>query len=198
MNPEALHKLYPYREGKSGIPFDAILNAAENGNQEGKVLGGSGRTLRFLVTNEQLLIVDAQRAEFQLKATIEIPPLGENQLFFDLKTRATQAEEFKNDYLAADGHHPDLFATKFIQFSLSYFQSLGMKVDQIKSQWDAGTINYQVFKDELASSGDEVQSAKQTWSGQRFNELGFTEIDTVDATSDPDHVVVFFSQKSNG
>jgi hypothetical protein len=186
---------YPYKSGEFGIPFRDIFEHFKNGQKAGTVIGGSGREINFIITKNSLSIYDAEFSDRGMSSMVD----KHNILTFWIQTEISKldwSEKFPWK------RHPDMFAKDLIHVALQHFEDANTRIDICRGKWRYFSINHQAYREEFERSGDRVKAAKNTWSGQRFIECGFSEIDAEDIryealTRNSDLIQADFHRPSN-
>jgi hypothetical protein len=160
---------YPYEPGKAGIPFEEIFQYSKNGRENGIIVGGSGRKIKFEIKESFLEVCDPEFPDRIMGASVKRHGVAT----FKLQTKVSELDE----YLEFPWEkHPDMFAKYFVPVALEHFKNMGIEVNICRGIWSRGSDNYATYVDELKRSRDQVKAAKNTWSGKRFAECGFSEI----------------------
>lgn len=172
------------RNPEAGIPWDKIIYAAEHGVSEGRVKGFSGSSLRYSISkSDEILevgIVDVAKPIFRAHMEADLP--GN---FFTLNIHT------KGDYDNKPVRHPDLRGGEFIDNSLILTQrTLGYTPDTFLGIWCDATgfnDNYRQFMQAYNDGASEAEAAKKTWSGRTVAQHGYTQIEDMNVTIQPDY-----------
>lgn len=172
---------YPYQEHKFGIPFkDLPLGFL------GVIKGGSGRILRCHIEKDEISVVDvADEDHFRLDAKT----VDGTMWMLLLTDRSGE-------------RHPDLFAGKFFEFALRYFEINGYTVSKFQARWQRwrsghASNNYDQFIKNTTLGVNPATAAKNTWTGKILERLGFTEVESLEVKEDElgvEKVLVLFSK----
>lgn len=189
------HAYYPYLPS-GGINFQEIIAKVTDGQTNGEIIGGSGRRLsyNFQIGNgdPQILVEDIAKPYFRLVAAVKKDTsvasfvLYTKEPPFDIRPGLGQIP------------HPDLFAGRFVGYSLWFFQQIGIDTGVCQGRWVESdkSDNYWQFIEGLAKSGSKSNAAKSTWSGQTFARYGFTVVGendvVIDNRRDPIEVIANF------
>lgn len=168
---------YPYIEGSHGIPFDkAVLSRKRN-----DLIGGSGRVLNCYIDPQEILVTDAEDVRLMLVSLLS--PNGELRLGLHSRLKDGSAK------------HPDLFAARFVDFTIRNFELLGGNIRFLVGAWEPGSDNYRQFFDHLNSSQDRVAAARSTWTGQIAERHGFSLTDESSISWNPSDTVIVRFQR---
>jgi len=63
-------------------------------------------------------------------------------------------------------HHPDMYASYFVNMSLSFFESNGYETKEWQDVWYPYSVNYARYIRARRKGLSEIESAEQTWSGR--------------------------------
>ena len=160
---------YPYIEGETGIPFDQIIEPYKTkGKQLGHIRSGSGATLEYTIGSGLITVRDVGYPDRFMSAKVE-----SGIATFNVQTRRSELDKLDDN---PEGAHPDMFAAKFVAFTLQQFHGNNIDVVACQGTWVPGSSNRELFMRSLDEHGDLVRAAKETWSGRLFVSLGFTEL----------------------
>lgn len=146
---------YPYVENSHGIPFFQMKEG-----EELVLISGSGTVLSYNATLSELFVCATDNgSQTELYAGVD-----KGLLKFSLYPRKTIHE--------ISGYHPDMFATKFIDVALRYFEDRQVSIGGCFADWYGGTnhTEYHALKD---GSKGRVFAANNTWMGRKLIERGF-------------------------
>lgn len=159
--------LYPYQRGRGGIPFSEILKGFSSGEIHGTIQGGSGKDLLYKINPRLVKIEDKGKRAFRLWAEVDQKGQAEFEIFTEFP----------------EGHkHPDLYAARFITFSLDFFESQGTEVSVCAADWFENGALYHSFMNAWERTGSRAEAAASLWSGQVFAKNGFTQITDFDVS----------------
>ncbi len=83
-----------------------------------------------------------------------------------------------------EDRHPDIYAGKIAERFLQYIKANGIDIHAIDGSWRPSGDNYKMFIDYLAkvsqkkplTADDQLDAAKQTWTGRLATKLGYSEV----------------------
>lgn len=160
---------YPYIEGEKGISFEVIIERFRTkGKCTGVVRGGSGSELEYTVGSDALSIRDIGYPDRFMSMRVENKIVN-----FNIRTRTSPLDTYEDN---PQGVHPDMFAKKFVVFTLGYLSDNNVYITGCKATWVPNSVNRQIFHDEMLVHGDPIKATKATWTGKLFTELGFSEV----------------------
>ena len=155
MNEKIEQKEYPLERGVKGIDFSNITS--------GHFVSESGAELETRKGYGYMSIVDRKK-NFELSAEVESGIL---------KVRV-----YTKDRITGE-RHPDMYASKFVDVALSYFENQGVVIDEFRGIWTAGTDTYDKFMDEYKKTGSLTQAAASNlW--EPINRRGLNRISDSD------------------
>lgn len=168
-----LSGIYPHIEGVAGIGFADVLSRVDQGQTHEEVIkGGSGQEMR-LIHSRKKLIVENMEGTLWMRASME-PRYGQGALLFDLKTKLSAEECFNGK--ASENRHDDMFAGKFIDFALEYFEVNGENITTCIGRLQEGTEVYDEYEKELEKTGgNRSKAAMNTWPGRKWAERGYVD-----------------------
>ncbi len=176
-----------------GIDFDSLKRRIHSGELDGTFQGISGKQLSFNVVDlpnlKALSILDEVDIDSDCKLIATLQPLDTLNLALSRKYKPPNS-----------GRHPDLKAAPFVDFSLSFFAGLGLKIAKFQGVWNEGSDNHESFIREYVLLGDRVAAAKSTWSGKIMGAHGFTQIteDDIEIDSERELVRALFHRTQRG
>jgi hypothetical protein len=175
--------LYPYSPRERGIPFTQIFaqalgqfRTAPRLVAEGTIIGGSGRSLAYTLARNCLKVNDAKVHDLLLHTQLGKTLQDSDSIRFMLYSRPEARVAVDLNFLTVSGHHPDLFAARFIDLSLAYFKAQGVEVEFCQGFWFSGETNYAQFSQGLGRGLSNSEAARQTWSGRQFVRHGFSRV----------------------
>lgn len=175
---EHIHSNYPYKLGKYGIPFSQIVpNRFDTGIKKGEIKGGSGRNLTYELSRNYLSVYGSDNANYSLYASVD----EHGSLLFSIATR-----------LQGGPPHPDMFAAKFIDYSILYLKKNGVKIKNCKARWYPGTTNYSQFQEALKTGKSKDAAARQTWEGKQLRKHGFKKVKSYSIDEGKDAITYYF------
>lgn len=154
----------------------------------------SGRDLITNIQPDLISITDAKDDRLQFEAKVR-----KETLVVTVKTRGYEGDP--------DKKHPDLFASQLVKKSLQFFELKGHSIAKWKDIWSkSGDLsdNWDQFEAYLQShrvAGQEItqqqlrDAAQHTWTGHLAQELGFSQVESLDYRPEIGEVVVIFSKK---
>jgi hypothetical protein len=157
-------RLYPYAPGERGVNFDEIIERAKKGERIGTVTSASGKNLGYILDEGHISVSDLENEYFMLSAS-----WADETVEFALASTKIQSRE----------KHPDMYAGKFVEFALSYFESQGKTVREIFDVWEPPSDNYKGFCNARNYWDNDFKAAKQTWSGRTYAKFGFSHVDSI-------------------
>jgi len=140
----------PNIEEKYGIDFSAL--------KPGEFKAGSGAVLQFEKGYGYISISDG--GKYELSAEVESGILKVRLFTKDRETGL---------------HHPDMFASKFLETALSYFEKQGVIIREFRDIWEKGSDTYERFQAEYSLTGSLIEAAKSNLL-EPVRRRGFTDI----------------------
>lgn len=139
------------------------------------ILGLSGQKLQCTTVPNLIDIKDMEHPKYHFFAYIE------DQQWISCSVRNTDAQEQKKK-------HPDIYPTRLLRRSISYFEQYGYPIEGIKANWDSTSSlleNYLMYWENLSNLGnsafteeDYKNAARNTKTGNIARRLGFPIVDT--------------------
>jgi hypothetical protein len=101
--------------------------------------------------------------------------------------------------------HPDLYAAQLVRRSITYFEDLGFPIKRMRGRW-LQRDNRKMFENYLQTITEgnieekhKHEAARSTWTGKLAQSLGFTEIESLKDTGEPErHLLWSKGEKPSG
>ncbi len=157
---------YPFVTGENGygVPFSQLIFRAKFGEPEGFFIGGSGRKLRYEIHKQSVRIFDHYQNSYSMRADID-------------SSRTVNFAIYTRKLADLSVVHPDMFARKFISFSLNYFERNGFQVRRCKGDWYEESVRHKAYKDARAGGATAKEAA--LIAGENFVRCGFSQVESV-------------------